>query len=316
MEPILKILVVDDDATMRRLLSVMLTKLGHDITVCSNGAEAWDFLNQDPQPAVQMIVTDWMMPYLDGPGLIQKVRAADFENYTYIVLLTARDRQTDIVDGLEAGADDYLVKPFDHDEFKARISIGRRILGLETTLKKNLSQMEYLATHDTLTGLLNRRAVFHNTGLAIGDTRSSELLDIGVILFDIDHFKRVNDSFGHLAGDRTLKMVADVTSKSIRLTDYVGRWGGEEFLVVLPSTTPEKTLEVAERIRTEIASTPLITQKHEEIRVEVSVGVAHFATCEGMELDDLLQQADEALYQAKKSGRNRVCIYRPDPINA
>jgi two-component system chemotaxis response regulator CheY len=309
----MKILIIDDDPALRRILQAQLIRAGHDVVEAADGQAAWDILQTDP---IRLVITDWMMPVMDGPQLVRRIREAigaePFPNYVYIILLTAKVGKNDVVIGLESGADDYLTKPFDPRELRARVAIGERIINLETSLSDARRQMEILAMQDGVTGLLNRRAIHQHAEAELSRTQRHHA-PVSLVLLDIDHFKLVNDQFGHLVGDQALRMVADVLVEKKRPYDWAGRWGGEEFLLVLPRTTLAEAQRVAERVRLSVAATNLTLDDNQKVNVEVSLGVT--STSGNLEalpsLDTLLQQADEALYHAKETGRNRVSVYDP-----
>lgn len=297
----MKILVVEDDLIQRRYLQALLTQAGHEVMAATNGEEAWTTLQQYPD--LRLVLTDWMMPQLDGPELIRRVRASTNSNYTYLILLTSRDTKKSLLSGLEAGADDYLTKPFDHDELIARLKIGERILNLQACL-------EDLATHDGLTGLLNRRALYNL--LQVEFNRSARAgTPVSVILMDVDHFKAVNDRYGHAIGDQALQLLALTLQHSRRDYDQVGRWGGEEFLVLLPNTDLQEAGAVAERIRANVAAAQLRLPSDKALSIQVSLGAACAPHPQLALLDQLLNQADQALYRAKADGRNCVCLFSP-----
>ena len=244
------------------------------------------------------MITDWMMPQLDGPGLIAQIRGAALPGYTYIILLTAKDRRTDVVAGLDAGADDYLTKPCDAHELRARVAIGARIVELER-------QLRVARDTDALTGLWNRRAITSAAEAELARSRrSSELLSVA--LLDIDHFKHVNDSYGHQAGDQALRLVAAVVRQNVRPYDVVGRWGGEELLLIFVGATMAEAEAIAERVRAKIAAAPLTLTDGRQIAVTASVGIASTEADEARTLETLVHDADGALYRAKADGRNRV----------
>jgi diguanylate cyclase (GGDEF)-like protein len=248
------------------------------------------------------MVLDWMMPYVDGVEVCRAVRKLAREPYVYIILLTARGRQEEIVEGLEAGADDYITKPFDLDELKARLRAGRRILDLQEQLVSTREQLRIQATHDSLTGLLNRFAIVEALGREV--TRSArEGTRAAVIMADLDHFKQVNDTYGHAAGDAVLRESARRMLSSIRAYDSIGRYGGEEFLIIAPGCGVNEATLQAERLRASV-SAAAIDAAGSPVLMTMSVGVT--AGCDGKQADDLLRAADEALYQAKDAGRNRV----------
>ncbi len=253
-----------------------------------------------------------MMPGLDGMGLIGRIRASKVDAYTYIIMLTALREKPQVVSGLEAGADDYLTKPFDPQELAARVSIGERILTLQENLVASRRNMETLAMTDTLTGLLNRRAI-HQLALAELNRlrRGTANAPLSVILLDIDHFKTINDSYGHDAGDRALQVVAELLLGQLRSYDGLGRWGGEEFLMLLPGTGLAEACAVAERIRLTLAEAQPALPNGTRVLLSASLGVAAIDEA-GSEaagelwLEHLVRAADQALYRAKSDGRNRV----------
>ena len=305
----MKLLVVDDDPDSRRLLSISLGWAGHQIVEAEDGLEAWEKFQADP---ARLVITDWMMPGLDGMELIARIRASQSEDYTYIIMLTALREKPQIVSGLEAGADDYLTKPFDPEELAARVSIGERILKLQASLQESRHNMENLAMHDTLTGLLNRRAIHDR---ALGELnrlkRGTISGPLSVILLDIDHFKDINDTYGHEAGDRTLQAVAKLLQGHLRSYDGLGRWGGEEFLMLLPGTGLSEACAVAERVRATLVEAQPPLPDGTRVAVSASLGVAAIdeagsETVGEQWLDQLVRAADRALYEAKSAGRNRV----------
>jgi diguanylate cyclase (GGDEF)-like protein len=295
------VLIADDDPVSRRLLQVSLGHSGYRVTVASNGAEALRVLDEQDGP--RLAVLDWMMPELDGVEVCRTIRTRARESYVYIVLLTARGYRDEIVHGLEAGADDYITKPFHLHELKARLRTGRRILELQKDLITAREHLRLQATHDYLTGLFNR--------LAIQDALIRELKrsrrdgkSVAVIMGDLDYFKDINDTHGHAAGDIVLQATAERMRASFRAYDSVGRYGGEEFLVVLPGCDLAAGIEQAERMRKAISAQPVCVADT-TIPITMSIGVAA-TTCEGSEPGPLLLAADKALYAAKSAGRNRV----------
>jgi two-component system, cell cycle response regulator len=298
----MKILVADDDIIQRSYLQTVLIQTNHEVVVAANGEEAWQRLQEDAQ--LRIIITDWVMPALDGIGLIRRVRARDWPYYTYLILLTGRDSHTNMLDGLQAGADDYLTKPFDRDELIARLKIGERILDLEARLQK-------LATHDTLTGLLNRRAfcAAAETEL-IRASRTGKA--VSFILMDLDRFKAINDRYGHAVGDKVLCLAANNLLEHKRPYDLVARWGGEEFLVMLPNAVLHDACAVAERIRISLADIRLPLPQGEVVQSHSSLGVSSSTSLGAPNLlETLIQRADQALYRAKAAGGNQVCLADP-----
>lgn len=268
-----------------------------------NGADAWAALQEDNAP--QMAILDWMMPGLDGVELCRKVRGLQYGRYRYIVLITAKDEKQDVVAGLEAGADDYLTKPFDVDELRARVRAGSRILQLQDALLRAQGKLQFEASHDALTGLWNRGAILDTVQREMARHQRTAS-PLGIIMADVDHFKRINDTHGHLTGDVILREVARRMVASVRNYDFVGRYGGEEFLIVLPHCGPEDLIAGAERIRLSIADLP-ITSEAVNLSVTMSFGVLSAQSGPDFaDYESLLQSADAALYRAKANGRNRV----------
>jgi diguanylate cyclase (GGDEF)-like protein len=245
-----------------------------------------------------------MMPGMDGTSICREVRKLNLQPYIYLILLTARGYKQDVIEGLEAGADEYLTKPFDPYELKARLRSGARIVELQGSLIQAREALREQAIHDPLTQLLNRRATldFLMSELSRADREHSPL---SVMMVDIDHFKSVNDRFGHLSGDEVLCEVARRLRRSARTYDLVGRFGGEEFLVVAPSCRTTDVLIQAERLREVVCSQP-ITLKDLSVKVTISVGVATTLDPNRQDMEALLATADKALYRAKANGRNRV----------
>lgn len=307
-ERLTRVIIADDDPVQRWLLRENLSQSGYDVIETADGQAAWDALQDD---TVQVVVTNWMMPGTDGLDLIRQIRTARLERYIYVILLTARNTKLDVVDGLEAGADDYLIKPFDPNELLARVAISKRILQLEASLREARDHERTLARHDSLTGLFNRRAIYEHAEaeLARADREDSP---ISLILLDIDYFKEVNDHHGHLIGDQTLYLIAATISRNKRPFDWFGRWGGEEFLMVLPNTNLQEACQVAERIRTSVSEVNLPLPGGRSFRRTISLGVTSAPATSLSSLDILLQQADSMLLLAKERGRNQISVYH-DP---
>jgi two-component system chemotaxis response regulator CheY len=302
-----RVLVVDDDPVIRRIVQASLASAGHTVEQAGDGQSALELLKHDP---IRLVITDWQMPGMDGPELIQRLRASTPDAYTYIILLTAKSEKEDVATGLETGADDYLTKPFNPRELRARVGIGERILNLEAVLKESRDQLEVLAMHDGLTGLLNRRAIQAHAE-AEWHRAARERESLSLVLLDIDHFKSVNDRHGHLVGDQALRLVAEVLAQRVRPYDQTGRWGGEEFLLVLPWTDLAAARLVAERVRARVAATPLPLADGSGLDLRVSLGVTSTSTGMPTSVEALLRQADEALYQAKRAGRDRIRAFDP-----
>ena len=265
---------------------------------------AWEKIQEE---RIRFVVTDWNMPMMNGLQLIKKIRATALPGYVYTILVTSNSKDEDIVQGLYAGADDYLTKPFNPTELEARVAVGERMLALEDNLTLVNNQLEKLAMVDSLTGLLNRRAIYK---FARGELERARRVSepISVIFLDVDKFKEVNDEHGHLTGDEALKLIAQVIKKRSRAYDGLGRWAGDEFLIVLPGADAVDAQNAAERIIEGIANTKLALPKGGILSLSASAGVATQAKMTGAIalLDDIIQGADEALYRAKKAGGNQV----------
>ncbi len=298
----MKILTADDDPVTRRMLQAMLEKWDYEVDVASNGAKAWQMLQGKEAPRIAIL--DWAMPEMDGIQVCQKIRQQKTEPYTYVILLTARDHKDDVVKGIEAGADDYLSKPFDGAELRARIRAGIRILALQESLIIARDALRFQADHDSLTGLWSRSSILDAMRRELSRA-SRQRLPVALIMADLDQFKRINDTFGHLVGDEVLREAAKRMSSCARPYDSVGRYGGEEFLVILPGCNDMDSLKFAERLRAEISSKPFETSSG-LITVTLSLGVAggRSAILQGPTF--WIHAADEALYRAKEKGRNCV----------
>jgi len=299
----MRVLLADDDAVSRKMVTAMLRKWGYDVFAVSSGDEAWAVLQGRDAP--RLAVLDWVMPGLDGVELCRKVRREmpGRDRYFYLILLTAKTSREEIVAGLEAGADDYMVKPFDPSELHVRVGIGKRILTLHEELVAAQEALRFQATRDALTGIYNRGAALKRLEEEL-DRARRENKPLSVLMMDIDHFKKINDTYGHLVGDTVLKEMVRRIQGVLRSYDVVGRFGGEEFVVILPNADGDIAGRVAERIRAAVSAHP-VTDGGVSVSVTLSAGVAASGTT--LAVDALIQAADEALYQAKRTGRNRVC---------
>jgi two-component system chemotaxis response regulator CheY len=299
----LRILIAEDDRLSRRMLVRALGEMGHEVVAAADGLEAWEALERDD---LRLVIADWMMPRLDGLQLVRKIRAAGFDRYVYVILLTSRAQKTDIIEGLAAGADDYVTKPFDRDELAFRLSAGERVVRLEEELAARNEQLQQLALHDALTGIPNRRSLDQTLTKLLAHARRFER-PLSVIMLDLDHFKRYNDGLGHDAGDEALRRVARLLASSTREVDEVFRYGGEEFCCLLPETGSEGALGAAGRLRAAIEEEALPHPDNPPAGViTISAGIATFDGESEMEGVDLIKAADRALYAAKAAGRNRV----------
>jgi two-component system, cell cycle response regulator len=301
-----RILAAEDDAVTRRLLQAHLTGWGHEVVMCADGAEAWRILKGDDPPP--LVILDWMMPEMDGVTVCREIRKAEKQAYVYIILLTAKTRKEDVIEGLEAGADDYIVKPFDIHELRVRVRAGCRIITLQEDLMAVLAKSEFQATHDALTGIWNRKAILDRLETEL-ERCVRERGNLSIAVADLDHFKRVNDTHGHVAGDAVLREVVNRLVSCMRPYDVVGRYGGEEFLVILPGCDSESALGVTERLRHLLTKDPLLTTEG-TFPVTMSFGIASVDGKHIIGSDTVIKRADEAMYKAKSNGRNRVEAWR------
>ena len=297
--------MAEDNAVSRKLLERILNQAGYEVVSVQNGREALGVFKENFFP---IVLTDWGMPEMDGLQLCRAIRELGSDGYVFIFLITARDSKDDIIVGLEAGADDYLTKPFDRAELIARLKTAIRVLELEKSLKDAYEKIKTLSITDKLTGCYNRT---YMDEYLFKEIRRAERYGnpISLVMADIDHFKRVNDTYGHPAGDLTLKnFVASMENGLRKDIDWMARYGGEEFLIVMPETDFESAMSSAERLRKSV-SEDITSFKGEEIRITASFGVAGFVpstTKEKTPYEAIIDQADKALYQAKNEGRNRV----------
>jgi two-component system, cell cycle response regulator len=296
----MKILVADDDLTSRSMLKAVLLKWGYDPIVAVDGNEAWEVMQNTD--SLHLAILDWVMPGKTGPEICELLRAKEFAIPPYIILLTSKTSKADIVTGLDLGANDFISKPYDIDELQARIRVGVRMVTLQAALVETKNALAHQSTHDPLTGILNRRAILDNLSTELDRTRRKNLT-LSVGLCDIDFFKKVNDTYGHQAGDDVLCSFVEAIQNSVRPYDLIGRYGGEEFLLVVPESTGLKEEGIYERVRSSIADNKISTRAG-EISITVSIGV--FASTGKETVDEIIAAADEALYKAKDSGRNKI----------
>jgi two-component system cell cycle response regulator len=298
----MKILIADDEPVSLRRLEKTLGGWGYEVLAARDGLEAWQFLVQPDAP--KLAILDWVMPGMDGVDICRRERQLSRERYTYILLLTSRTSKADIVTGLQSGADDYLCKPVDHAELEFRLRAGCRIVNLQENLFDANRALKQQATHDQLTDLWNRRAI-HEFLLHETSRANRENTPIGIVLADIDHFKLINDTYGHFVGDSVLRQVAERLKAELRDYDRIGRYGGEEFLIALPGCSAEAAVKQAERLRASIQQAPFAVAGA-KLTVTISAGVAVDEAGMAADVNSLLQRSDLALYRAKHSGRNRI----------
>jgi diguanylate cyclase (GGDEF)-like protein len=296
----MKILIAEDQPPAALYLRRTLEKMGHEATIAFDGEQAWRIIQQGDSP---LVISDWMMPHLNGPDLCRRIRSAGGGRYTYIILLTSRDQREERLHGLRAGADDFLVKPPDPDELAVRLEIAGRILAVHEELARQNAQLAELASTDELTGTKNRRRFREDLELLFAQVgRLGSPLSL--IMLDIDYFKQYNDFFGHPAGDEVLRWVGATLRTAVRDHDIVSRYGGEEFVMLLPATDEYEALVVAERLRSAIAYGPWT---HRQVTASLGVGTAGKGTPSAAALVD---QADCAMYQSKQAGRNQITHFR------
>jgi len=319
-----RVLIVDDDPAVRRLLETYLTQGGYQVLQAANGREGLELMAAEAPP---IVITDWMMPEMDGLELCRRLRGHEGIRFVYVVMLTAHDDTNALEQAIEAGADDFLTKPVNKAELKARLRVGEHITRLEADLAKRKREIHRLnaemalandklrrmATTDELTGLLNRREAMNRLRqLWAAVDRYGH--PFSCIMLDLDHFKRLNDSHGHAAGDRVLHEVGQLLHATVRGTDLACRIGGEEFLVLCPNTSAAGAAACAEHLRAAVAEHPF---RHEDaaLRVTISLGVGEYEP--GLsDAEAVLKRADEALYWSKKAGRNRVSVWNPQQATA
>jgi two-component system cell cycle response regulator len=299
----MQILVVEDSAVYRKLIGDHLQRWDFDVTFATTGAEAWEVLQRPDSP--KLVLLDWVLPDIDGIALCQRIRQLDSSRpYVYVILLTRRNGQANILSAMRAGADDYLVKPSDALELRAHLMVGKRILELQEKLIAARELMRIAATQDFLTGLMNRGTVLDALNRELERARRDRK-PVSIILADIDHFKDVNDSLGHLFGDEALKDISHRLRAELRFYDSIGRYGGEEFLLILPGCNVRTTLVRGNQLCKCVANRPVVSSGVERV-ITLSMGIAVCEDAKDHDVEALLAQADLGLYAAKQKGRNRV----------
>jgi diguanylate cyclase (GGDEF)-like protein len=298
------------------LLEATLRKWGYEVMVACDGAEALELLQREDAPS--LIILDWMMPGMTGVEVCRRIRQRDSEPYTYILLLTSKSQKEDLIEGMDAGADDYITKPFDQNELQVRLRAGTRLVDLQSQLLKAREDLREQATRDSLTRLWNRSSILNELGRELARLER-ECRPLGVVIVDLDHFKHVNDTKGHLAGDAVLREAARRMQNSIRQYDSIGRYGGEEFLILFPGCGEAESYAQADRLRKQLAQADMPVNDG-ALRITASFGVTAALPGDNCTQEALIRRADEALYVAKKCGRNRVELlsYRsqPEAVNA
>jgi diguanylate cyclase (GGDEF)-like protein len=308
MEKNFPILVVDDDIVSRTVVQKYLLKAGFEVLCAGNGKEAMAIFSRQFCP---IVLTDWMMPEITGPQLCRMIRETKTDGYVFIILITSRDSKTDIVSGLEAGADDYLTKPIHQAELIARINTGVRILKLEKSLKRANDEIRLLSITDPLTGCFNRAYLGEQFPQELSRSKRYKH-PLAVVLADLDHFKKINDTYGHQVGDSVLKSIAQcIIGQTREKIDWTVRYGGEEFLIILPETDCVGTQIMAERVRMAV-SRVTVQAGEAQIHITASFGgtCVNFRQKESAAtaMEELINKADEQLYRSKREGRNQVNV--------
>jgi diguanylate cyclase (GGDEF)-like protein len=298
----MKILVADDSIVSRHLLNATLSKWGYEVLLAGDGLQAYEILQRDDAPSLAIL--DWMMPGLTGLEVCRRLRERPKEPYTYILLLTSKSLREDLIQGMEAGADDYIVKPFDQHELNVRLRAGTRLIELQVELLRAREALREQATKDSLTKIWNRSSILDNLKGELG-RGERESRPLGVILVDLDHFKSINDTFGHHSGDIVLQEASRLMRQSVRNYDSVGRYGGEEFLILVPGCDEKSTFAQAERLRAVLAEEK-VQLPGASITLTASFGCTCALPGRRISGEALIRRADEAMYLAKKRGRNRA----------
>lgn len=297
----IRVLIAEDDKLCRTILEKNLRKWGYDIISTEDGNEAWKKIQEN---GIQIAILDWIMPKMDGVELCKRIRGKKWDEYIYLIMLTVRNNQSDIRKGFDAGVDDYITKPFDTHELRARLQTGKRIIDLQNQLLDSQKKLHEIATHDTLTRLINRYEILN----VLTDEFHRSLREnkpLSTVMLDIDFFKKVNDSYGHDVGDEVLVEVASRLKGAVRRYDKVGRYGGDEFLAILPGCNLRNATKIAERLRRAVCMERIQTEAG-QLYVTVSVGCASSETQSHKSIEYLIKFSDKAMYHAKNMGRNCV----------
>lgn len=308
-----KVLIAEDDANFSDALETMIKAWGYEVVTASNGMEAWRILQQSNSP--QLTILDWLMPGMDGVEICRRLRSRSEKAYTYVILLSIQDQVEHITEALHAGADDFLTKPIIPSELEARLLVGRRILAMQSQLIAAREALRLQATRDPLTLAWNRDGILDILHREVSRSARSGA-PISVVMLDVDNFKHTNDTYGHLAGDAMLVEVATRIKNSLRSYDAIGRYGGDEFLIVLPNCDAEAGAALAERIRQKVVR-PSAALLDDSFVTTISMGLATTTMGIGLKVKDLIGAADSALISAKKMGRDRVQVYEAlSPVSA
>ncbi|MFZ0146239.1 MAG: diguanylate cyclase [Candidatus Sulfotelmatobacter sp.] len=306
----MKILVADDSPVYRKLVEQSLSQEHYTVLFAKTGQQAMDLFIEH-QPA--LVITDWSMPDITGIELCQRIRRDHKEFYAYVILVTGNTDKEEVIEGLAAGADDYLTKPFHPGELQARVRVGRRIVDLHRQVQDKNRQLEELALTDSLTGLPNRRAIDFWASRELSAAVRYDF-PVWVVMADLDHFKSINDTYGHDAGDSVLKSFAEILKSNTRSSNICGRLGGEEFLVVITHVEKQNAAIAIERIRKQFAAHKF-TNGGRTFGATASFGIAGIRATARPDFNDLVSRADAALYAAKSQGRNRVAFEKESTLS-
>ncbi len=295
----MKVLIADDDVVTQLLLQDILSRWGYETLVAADGLQAMQLVGDNPD--LQLFIVDWSMPWLDGLELCKRLKSGN--RFIYFMMISSRNGMEHMVHAMEQGVDDFVAKPFAAEEIIARLKVGQRIIEQERKLS-------FYAQNDALTGIWNRRMV-----MALFESEWSRAQrdgsSLGLMFLDLDHFKKINDNEGHLVGDDVLKHFCATVKQQLRAYDHMGRYGGEEFVLLLPHTSLLDANMVAERVRTAVAQQPARLASGNKLYYSVSIGVTTSQSGD-KEINDMIRRADAGTYRAKALGRNRV-ISLPDP---
>ncbi|MBI5303938.1 MAG: diguanylate cyclase [Chloroflexi bacterium] len=308
----MRVLIADDDCIHRMILKLAVEQFGHECLVAEDGLQAWNMYQTTP---INVLISDRMMPEMDGIELCRRVRETGTPSYTYFIFVTALSEKEQLLDGIQAGADDYLTKPFDPDELRLRLLVAERITALHQQLAEQREELKRLNQElfeqgrcDPLTRLGNRLRLMEDLVVLAGSAERYGKRYCAVMC-DVDHFKLYNDHYGHIAGDEALRRIAQAITQNCRNGDVVYRYGGEEILLILPEQSPADAARVAERLRDAIQALALPHVLNAPTGVvTISAGVAMLEAGDYLAMHLWLKRADDALYLAKQAGRNRVCV--------
>jgi diguanylate cyclase (GGDEF)-like protein len=308
----MRILIAEDDAVSSRILAAMLIKWGHEVIVTHNGLEAWQKLQEDDPASIAIL--DWVMPEMDGLEVCRRVRARTSDSPTYLILLTARNRQKDVVEGLEAGADDFLTKPFDRHELRVRLKTGARVVELQRSLAERVRELEEavarrrkaeeelrnLTLTDDLTGLYNRRGFFTLAEYRLKTLRRMRERSL-IFYADMDGLKRINDTFGHHEGSQALIRVGEILRRTFRESDIVARLGGDEFAILVADASRDGIDGISARLMENLEQ--YNRQGHHDYELNVSLGAVSIDSATEATVEQLIARADAAMYQNKRYKR-------------